>query len=236
MDKISDIDEKIKNLQEMIKTESDKTKELSGHFFGDLKTKSIQSLEGFDVSDGIKKVVNKMTNIGKGLEKIFKGLFVDEVRGLGEGINKGVKNINELMFWTSEYFFTYILCGLQYIQNLHQCIFFYALDTFGKILYFPIDFVNFLAWEIAGQDLYSAQQKIWDVIYGIDAEFNNTFGFHFARYPDNTAKLCYSCRRLKVLAVKSKAAQVQYDFEKNMPQLLQAGIQEMIKGADLMGK
>lgn len=234
MDKLKEANIKLKDLRNNIENNLNKMVESTNSIVNNKD--AIPYIEGFDVSDGINRVVQKMTNIGKGLEKIFKGLFVDEMRGLGEGLSIGFHNIGEFMFWTSEFLFTYIICGLQYLQNMHKCIFYYILDVLAKILYSPIDIINWIAWEWAGQDLYTGQKKIWDTIYWIDDEFYNTMGFHFAHYPKNVADVCYSCKRLKILALKSKSSQINYDFEKRMPELLQAGIQEMISGANLMGQ
>jgi hypothetical protein len=234
MDKLKDTNNKINDLRNSITNDLNKMVESTNSIANNKD--AVPYVEGFDVSDGINKVVQKMTNIGKGLEKIFKGLFVDEMQGLGKGLEIGFHDIGEFMFWGSQFIFTYIICGLQFLQNMHKCIFYYTLDVFAKILYSPIDIINWIAWEWAGQDLYTGQEKMWNTIYWIDDEFYNTMGFHFAHYPKNVADMCYSCKRLKVLALKSKSSQIKYDFEKKMPELLQAGIQEMISGANLMGQ
>jgi hypothetical protein len=235
MDKSKVINHKINNLRSNVA----KMQTVSDSLVDETKKDIMPHVEGFDVSDVsglINKAVTKMTNIGKGLEKILKGLFIDEIQGLGDGLKIGFDNIGEFMFWTSEFMFTYILCGLQYIQNMHKCIFYYALDVFAKLLYLPIDIINWVALELAGQDLTAGQQQIWDTIYWIDDKFYNNTGFHFAHYPKNVADMCYSCKRLRVLALKSKSSQIKYDFETKLPELLQAGIQEMIDGANLMGQ
>jgi hypothetical protein len=180
------------------------------------------------------KFLTKMNNVGKGLTMIFKGLFVDEMKGLGKGLNLGFKNTGELLFWASEYFFTHFLCMIQFFQNLHKCFLYYTLDTTGKIFYSPILFINYIAWEFFGKDLETDQSKVWDSIYAIDKQFHNTYGFHFAHYSKDIIDTCYSCKRLRVLALKSKASQIKYDFETQLPQLLQAGVQEMINGANLI--
>jgi hypothetical protein len=123
---------------------------------------------------------------------------------------------------------------IQFFQNLHKCFLYYTLDTTGKIFYSPILFINYIAWEFFGKDLETDQSKVWDSIYAIDKQFHNTYGFHFAHYSKDIIDTCYSCKRLRVLALKSKASQIKYDFETQLPQLLQAGVQEMINGANLI--
>lgn len=239
MDKLKDINHKINNLKNELEKNTAKMQALADTVVDETKKDIMPHVEGFDVSDVsglINKAVTKMTNIGKGLGIIFKGLFVDETIGLGEGLSIGFHNIGEFMFWTSEFIFTYIICGLQYLQNMHKCIFYYAIDVFAKILYLPVDIINWAVWEWTGQDLTVGQQKIWDTIYWIDDKFYNNTGFHFAHYPKNVSDMCYSCKRLRVLALKSKSSQIKYDFEKKLPELLQAGIQEMINGANIMGQ
>jgi hypothetical protein len=190
--------------------------------------------EGFDPSDIISKFLKKMTDIGKGLEKIFTGIFVKGFDGLGKGLNVGFNNIGEFLFWTSEFLFSYLSCGIQYIENIHRCIFYYSVDALAKLFYFPITFILWLSWEVGGTDLYKTHDKIWDTIYSIDSKFYDTFGFHFAHYSKNITNMCYNCKRLRVVALKSKSSQINYDFETKLPELLQAGLKDIMDGAKIM--
>lgn len=236
MNEMKNINEKLQELKKNIENNTTNMKQTVDEYLVDMQSKDIQRIEGFDVSNGIKDFSNKMVNIGKGLEKIFKGLFVDEMNGLGKGLYLGFNNIGELIHWTGEYIFANILCGLQFIQNLHKCIFYYTLDCLGKFIYSPVYLINWIAWEFMEKDLEEGQLKIWDSIYALDEEFYKTSGFHFAHYPKNVHDMCYSCKRLKVLALKAKSSQIKYIFDTKMSQLLYAGIQEMLDGAKLMGK
>jgi hypothetical protein len=236
MQQLDDTIEKLKQIQGDFKANLDSAQQSLSSQLSSIKVTSAKMTEGFDPSNEINTFLKKMTNIGKGLEKIFKGLFIDEMQGLGKGLSLGFNHIGEFMFWTSEFFFTYILCGIQYIQNLHKCILYYSLDIAAKAFYSPISIFLWFAYEVGGQDLYGLENEVWNVIYYIDKTFFDLFGFHFAHYPKAIVDTCYNCKRLKILALKSKASQINYDFEKKMPELLQAGLQEMYDGANIMGQ
>jgi hypothetical protein len=175
---------------------------------------------------------NRFTQMGKGLGDIFTGLLVEGPEGLGKGLYKGFADIGTLFFWTSEFVFSHIICGVQYMQNLHKCFLYYTLDILGKIWYTPIYFINWIAYEWFDKDLVPGQEKIWNMIYAMDDDFNASFGFHFARYPKNIHDMCYNCKRLKVLALKDKSRQINYDFNTNIPELLNKGNKKMQSGGD----
>jgi hypothetical protein len=234
MDRIHEINIKINKLKNELQTGATDIKKKSVNVLNNHK-QYLDFVEGFDASNSVNQFVQKMNNIGKGLEKILKGIFVDEVQALGKGLDIGFHNIGEFLYWTSEFLFSYLSCGIQYIENIHRCIFFYLLDAFAKLFYFPVTFILWISWEWGGNDLYKTHDEIWNVIYYIDDEFYKTFGFHFAHYSKNITDSCYNCKRLKIVALKSKSSQINYDFETKIPELLQSGMQEILDGAKIMG-
>jgi hypothetical protein len=162
----------------------------------------------------------KFLIIGTGLGKIFKGVLVDAPVGMGKGLKRGFDNMGVLFLWTGEFLLSYLTCGIHYIENLRNCIFYYSIDAVAKLFYFPITLFLWISWEVFESDLYEMHDKIWNTIYYIDKDFYEMFGFHFARYPDSIKNNCYNCKRLKVLALKNKSNQVNYDFNTNIPNLL----------------
>lgn len=179
------------------------------------------------VNEGFKKFMKffddfakKFLKIGTGLGKIFKGAFVEAPTGIGNGLKQGFDDVGMLFSWTGEFLLSYLTCGIQYIENLHRCIFYYALDVIAKLFYSPVTIFLWLVWEFGETDLYKTHDKIWDTIYAIDADFYDLFGFHFAHYPKNVKNMCYNCKRLKILALKNKSNQIDYDFKYNLPNML----------------
>jgi hypothetical protein len=173
--------------------------------------------------------VKRMKQMGEGLKDIFGGIGT-EFTGLGKGLKMGFTNIGILFKWTGEFVFSYITCGVQYIQNLNRCISFYMLDSLGQILYVPIRIILWCMLTFLKRDLYGTVDMLWDKIYLADSYVYGYTGFHFAHYPKNIRDLCYNCKRMKVDALKNKVREINNDFLVKMPSLLNEGVVEMQGG------
>lgn len=197
-------------------------------FFDDLVQKITS---GFAViTNFFNDFVNRMKKMGNAIKDIFGGIGT-EFTGLGEGLNLGFTNIGILFKWTGEFVFSYITCGIQYIQNLHRCIFFYVLDTLGYMMYSI--FIGIPLWILKTfmkRDLYKSMDKLWNTVYEYDAYIYGYTGFHIAHYPKNIRNLCYNCKRMKITALKNKVSEINYDFLVKMPELLNKGVVEMDRG------
>jgi hypothetical protein len=189
----------------------------------------------FDILKTISNFINETTarfiKMGDGLNEIFTGLFETEVKGLGDGLNKGFTNIGELLKYSGEFIFSYITCGVQYIQNLHRCLLFYCLDAFGQIMYMPVRLLLWFMKTFLFRDMYSLENMAWDYLEKADQYFYQYTGVHISHYPKNIRDSCYNCKRMKVNALKGKVKEINYDFNKRMPALLQAGVTQMQDGS-----
>jgi hypothetical protein len=192
-----------------------------------------------DMKAGFEKIGNffkdfaaRMTQMGDGLRDIFGGIGT-EFTGLGEGLRLGFTNIGVLFKWVGEFVFSYIMCGVQYIQNLHRCIFFYVLDSVLHLTYIP---VRIFLWIISiasnGNKAYELEEQLWKIIYDGDSYVYGLTGIHYAHYPKNIRDLCYNCRRMRVTALKNKVQEINNDFNVKMPNLLRKGVVEMQNGGD----
>jgi len=190
----------------------------------------------FDVLGTVVGFINetaaRFIQMGKGMNDIFKGLFVTEMNGLGEGLRLGFSNIGELLKWSGEFIFSYINCGVHYIQNLQRCIFFYMVDSFGQIMYIPIRILLWFMKTFLFRDMYPLENMVWDILERADQYIFQYTGVHISHYPKNIRDLCYNCKRMKVDALKDKVKQINYDFSHKMPELLQAGVIEMQGGSN----
>jgi phage-related protein len=173
----------------------------------------------------------RFVQLGKGLDDIFGGLFVDEPIGLGKGLSKGFFDIGALLMWTSEFLFSNLHCGGYFIYNLNYCFVYYMIDTILQIMYLPVRFALWFIATYAQKDSYAMEQEIWKYIYMADYEVHYYLGFHFAKWDKSIRDRCYNCRRLKMHSLQRKAAEVNYDFMVKMPQLLGSGVERMNRGA-----
>lgn len=180
----------------------------------------------------INETAARFIQIGKGMNDIFTGLFVTEMNGLGEGLRLGFSNIGELLKWSGEFVFSYVNCGVNYIQNLQRCIFFYVIDSLGQIMYLPIRVLLWFMKTFLFRDLYPLENMAWELLEKADQYIFQYVGVHISHYPKNIRDLCYNCKRMKVDALKDKVKQINYGFSTKMPQLLQAGVGQMKDGSN----
>ena len=178
------------------------------------------------------KIEKTFTQMGKGLGNIFTGLFVDGPQGLGEGLAKGFEDIGVLLKWGSEYMFSNLICWMHFMKNINKCFIYYLFDVIKQIAYLPITFIKWLCWELTSLDLTEYENYIWGGIYYVDNDFKRLTGFHMFQYDIDVRNDCYNCKRLKVLAVKKKSQQINYDFMERMPALLNKGGAKMKQGGD----
>jgi hypothetical protein len=84
----------------------------------------------------------------------------------------------------------YSTCAFTLLINFFTipCAFWYILDLVGRILYLPFLFIFWLLGLVE-----VVNQYIWGPIYIADEVFHDYTGFHFAHFPDNIMKGCYSC-------------------------------------------
>jgi hypothetical protein len=179
------------------------------------------------------KMEKSFTQMGRGLSDIFTGLFVDGPKGLGEGLSKGFGDIGVLLNWGSRYIFSNMICAGHFIKNFNMCFIYYVFDIIKLILYLPVIIVKWIFWEVTGFDLTEYENKVWAGIFYLDDELKRASGFNMFQYAPTIKDSCYNCKRLKVLAVKNKASEINYDFTERLPPLLNAGGNKMKKGGDV---
>jgi hypothetical protein len=193
--------------------------------------------EGFTkFVDDIKKfftdTMKRFKLMGKGLGNIFGGLLVDTPIGLTAGIGRGFTDIGELIYFSFIYIASYIMCGVRYIENLHRCALYYALDIAGSIMYLPFRLTLWIIKAFLGRDLYALEAYIWSFVYTADSYCYQYTGIHFAHYPKNVRNLCYNCKRLKTSVMREKGKEINDDFVKKIPGLLLRGIKTMSNGSN----
>lgn len=184
------------------------------------------------ITDVFKDLKKRFQSIGKGFDNIFGGIG-DQFVGLGKGLRRGFIDIGDLIKYSGEFLLTYMICGVKYITNLHRCIFYYLFDLFLNILYFiSIKLVLCIIWFVYPK-IFELEKIVWaKIIRPIDDKIFSLVGFYFTRWPRSVRDLCYNCKRLKVSVLKRKANDVDYDFKRGIPKLLQKGTDRIKKGGE----
>jgi len=166
------------------------------------------------------------------MEDIFKGIFVDEPTALGKGLEIGFTNISQLLLWVGEYLLSNMVCGMYFMSNLNFCFFYYLMDVVGQILYMPVRFGIWMMFVVTQKDINPNIDQVWSYIYMADKWIFNNCGFHIAHWSLYVRNRCYNCRRLKSSALQRKAAEVDYNFNTGLPNLLNEARTNIWNGGD----
>lgn len=180
------------------------------------------------LTDFFQSIPRRVNNLGDGFNNIFNGIGSEFV-GLGLGLSLGFGDIITLIEYTFEFIKTYIMCGVHFLTNIRQCIFYYLLEALGQMLYLPFRIILWVL-KMFGLNLYPAVDKSWSFIDYLDECIFKFGGFHIVHYPKNIRQLCYVCKRLKVNVLTNKATDVNTDFKERIPEMLKRGINTINKG------
>lgn len=170
----------------------------------------------------------------------FRGI-VDVITGLGmafigtlESLDIIIPDIFDGIITFGTFLLTNIICLAKGIGTLPECIFFYIIDTIIQLIYLPIRLVLWAVFTFIKIDLYSIQNKIFqlakdfnDFVYGIT-------GFDLIYWPKSVRNKCYNCKRLKVSVMVNKADQLGNDFMYKVAPRIWPGIERIILGAQEM--
>jgi hypothetical protein len=181
--------------------------------------------------DFFKQLPKKLKSLDKGFQDIFYGIG-DEFKYLGVGTARGFEDIGLLIAYATEFIFTYTMCGVKYITNIHRCLFYYFIDTMIQIFYLPMRIALWVLYAFLNINLYPTQDKIWKYVEKINGFIYGSFGFNIIRWPKNVRDQCYNCKRLKTSVLVRKAKEIDYDFKENIPKILMKGVNRIKKGGN----
>lgn len=193
-----------------------------------------------DIFGKIASFGKRFKDFGEGLRDIFSGIG-NEVKYSFIGVARGFENIGLLIAYTGSFVFSYVMCGVKFLSNLPNCIMYYIVDAFFRILYLPIRITLWVLYTFLNINLYPTEKQLWDFAGWVDSKIYTVAGFNVLRWPKNVRDQCYNCKRLKTSVLIRKSKDIDYDFKYGIAELLQKGIDEIkqggnkIKGAFLDG-
>lgn len=182
------------------------------------------------VKQAFEVIPDRFKRFGSAFENIFKGIG-EEVDGVFEGVWAGFVDITTFIQYLGIFLFMYIECGVKFIENLHKCIFYYALQAVGQIFYCPFRIILWFFKQI-GADFYPLEKTIWDNVEWIDGNIFKYLGFHITHYTRAVRDQCYNCKRLKQSTIKNKATDIDNDFRYGIRERLNKGINTLSKAGD----
>jgi hypothetical protein len=167
---------------------------------------------GFTEATGFfKKIGNFFKDISSGLNKISNG-FREVFEGVPKGLKYGFNDMGVFLAYIFEYITLYVSCGVKFIGNFQKCVFFYAMDIIGQLVYLPIRIALFIIWCAGLRSVYSYEKTIWDYIDDADMAVFGMSGYHFMHWPKDVRENCYNCKRLKTEIIPQKSKMFVHDW------------------------
>ena len=229
--------------EEVEEKEEDEDKEVIpylGYYEG---FSAFQHKEGFQEGlsiDDIGKPFKQMENFFKALGKLGERFerftrsferFTRSFLEFGEGILMFFKNLGEILRITMTDLISVIgdiaQCGIKYIYNFRECIFFWIIDRILHILKsIFITFPIFLIEMLTGLDLNPLLDDLYTyILVPIDDVIYDITKCHFIHYPDWVISDCYACD------IMDDIFQLLFDFGISIPELLLEPVGKILQAA-----
>lgn len=154
-----------------------------------------------------KSIPCRIKHFNSGFKEFGIGLKM-QFDNLGKGLKLGFSDIFSLIG-------TLGTCGIHFIKNLGNCIFYYILEMIGHIIY-TIFFVfpMYVIKSITGADMMSYVEQLWKLFYYFDRLLYSMTKMHFMHYPDSIVQQCYTCNFM------DKVVKINEDWNHTIPKLL----------------
>ena len=149
----------------------------------------------------------RINHFNKGFQEFGTGVK-SQFDNLGKSLKLGFSDIFSLIG-------TLGTCGIHFLQNLGNCIFYYILEMIGYIIYtIMFVFPMYVIKSITGIDMMSFVNQLWKMLYYLDNMLHSITGMHFMHYPDSIVKQCYTCKFM------DKVKKINTDWGVTIPKLL----------------
>lgn len=189
-------------------------------------------------------ILNDLKDVGKKIEKFFKGLAQIKDRmekvvnsgkmasiGVGHGVEAVGKSfwmtttdIGDLIWLIGRFTYQWLMCIVALTKELRTCFIFYLADLIGQLLYLVVPITVFLIKHVSGINLEEEVLYAHLMIDKADQAFYDQLGFHFAHFPDSVNRKCYTCPngfkvKDSLAEIIDRAYQTDYDFNVAIPEM-----------------
>ena len=201
-------DEGIRKAKELADEAAQKAKELADTMANALLKPFLPMIAMFKkIEDFFNSINCRIKHFNKGFDEFGTGVK-SEFDNLGKSLKLGFSDIFCLIG-------TLGTCGIHFLNNLGNCIFYYILEMIGYIIYtiffvFPVYVIK----SITGLDMMYFVDKLWEMFYYFDKMLFSISKMHFMHYPDSIIKQCYTCKFM------DKVNKINKDWKETIPNLL----------------
>ena len=170
-----------------------------------------------------------IANLAMGTINIIAGMTV----ALALSFFSWLKSLDELArlgIYVIEFGITHMWCFMRILFSSFDCLFWYILETIGKILYLigPTLFISVFLF--IGIDLRPMEKAIWNLLELLDKFIFGTVGFHIIHFPKWVRNRCYNCKRLKISSLSNQFFEYSSYLTDHIPRDAAPGISMMQLG------
>lgn len=189
------------------------------------------NIEGFEAGN-IFKIIKMIINLFIVLATFPMRIttFLDMFMDLTQGIVSYFENVGYVLqiqavdigMLISEFFIPKVVCGVEKMGVIHECILFYIWDFVVGVLYFMlIVWPSTMLKMFTGIDVIYYVHLIWEVILMIDDIVYDFISVNIFRYSKETVKKCYLCEITRDKPVMEDEVNIfMEDYGTKIPNLL----------------
>ena len=177
----------------------------------------------FKIMSSVGGIASFIANLAQGTINIIAGMILSLVLST-YSIFMAFFESSILAIYVIEFIITHMWCFMKIMFSSFDCIFWYSLETFGKIIYLlgPTLFISVFLF--IGVDLRPLEKAFWTMMESLDKIIWGSFGFHIIHFPKWVRTRCYNCKRLKVSSVSNQYFRFSNYLRENIPRDAATGI------------
>ena len=137
---------------------------------------------------------------------------------------KSIWEFGILFIYVVEFFVSHLFCFLKLIFTAPSCMFWFVLETIGKILYLIGPQLLIGCFAIIGVDLRPIEAMFWKFLEYLDKIIFSVIEIHIIHFPKWVRDMCYNCKRLKVSTVGDQFNRFGDLFTKQLPSDARPGL------------
>lgn len=177
----------------------------------------------FKILGSVGGIASFIANLAQGTINIIAGMVLSFFLAFFS-MGKAAWELGLLFIYVIEFVITHMWCFMKILFSSFDCILWYLIETFGKVLYLlgPTLFISILL--LIGVDLRPMEKSFWVMMESLDKIVWASFGVHIIHFPKWVRDRCYNCKRLKVSTISNQFFKFSSYLTENIPRDAAPGI------------